>query len=186
MKAPSSDEGEKTNKFEGSLRLDNIDDFDEDTVMNDLKDTTIGDFHDKTAIETPSDDTSRGDIKKSNSAEVDDFNNDNNKNKDVHNEEKVVSKKDMNSVKSNFGTDKFNKYTELISEDLLLLNKDEIKDYPLTDLEDGELKIVLQSLHPTILTKVLLYISDTSLIEIRDRLTQEEFDKILAIYLKII
>ena len=88
----SSDEGEKTNKFEGSLRSDNIDDFDEDTVMKDLKDTTIGDFHDKTAIETPSDDTSRGDIEP-NSAEVDDFNNDNNKNKDVHNEEKVVLKK---------------------------------------------------------------------------------------------
>ena len=69
-------------------------------------------------------------------------------------------------------------YTEKIAIELSNLTPFEIKEYPITELSDEDLKLVLECLTTDNLAKVLLNIPKEDLAEIQDMLNAITFDEI--------
>ena len=64
----------------------------------------------------------------------------------------------------------------VISDSLMALSPNQIKDYQLTDFSDDEIKGALSLLDPGNLSKVLLNMPKQDLITIEDRITPESFN----------
>ena len=96
------------------------------------------------------------------------------------------SSEDLHVPDSKRGSDDINKdanrfrhNAEDIASELASLTPQEIREYPITDLSDKDIKLVMQFLNPAGLTKVLLYIPQQDLITIEHRLTHHDFDEYL-------
>jgi hypothetical protein len=74
---------------------------------------------------------------------------------------------------------KFRHNAEDIAMELSSLTPQEIKEYPITDLSNKDIILVLGFLEPADLTKVLLYIPQQDLITIEHRLVHHDFNEYL-------
>jgi hypothetical protein len=85
----------------------------------------------------------------------------------------------VKSAQDNKDDHQFRHNAEDIASELRSLTPQEITKYPITDLSNKDIKLVLQFLDPVDLTKVLLYIPQEDLIKIKHRLNPITFDESL-------